>query len=97
MKVIEFIKRNISVFNIIAISVFIISSFILINIKAENSYHGLKVFFLILSFLFSIILLIIDFVVRKIIKNESKKSLIKLILYPIIFILLIYFIYIILS
>jgi hypothetical protein len=97
MKVIEFIKRNITVFNVIAIIVFLVSLFILMNIKAENSYHGLKVFLLILSFLFSIILLIIDFIIRKIIKNESKKSLIKLILYPIIFILLIYFIYIILS
>ena len=97
MKVIEFIKRNISVFNVISIIVFLVSLFILMNIKAENSYHGLKVFLLILSFLFSIILLIIDFIIRKIIKNESKKSLIKLILYPIIFILLIYFIYIILS
>ena len=97
MKVIEFIKRNISVFNVIAIIVFLVSLFILMNIKAENSYHGLKVFLLILSFLFSIILLIIDFIIRKIIKNESKKSLIKLILYPIIFILIIYFIYIILS
>lgn len=97
MKGIEFIKKNISVLNVIALIVFIISLFKILTIKSEDSGHGIKFFLLTLFIIFSFLLLILDFIIKIIIKNVSIKTLIKLIIYPIIFILLIYFIYIILS
>lgn len=66
MKVIEFIKRNISVFSVVALCVFLF--FIKLIIYTDlNSCKGAVIFiFLLISFLF----LIFDFILKKLIKNR---------------------------
>jgi hypothetical protein len=66
MKVIEFIKRNISFFSVVALCVFLF--FIKLIIYTDlNSCKGAVIFiFLLISFSF----LIFDFILKKLIKNR---------------------------
>jgi hypothetical protein len=80
MKVVEFIKRNISLFNVIAICIFLITLFNLITIKPDESAHGMAGSLLLGSLSFSIVLLLIDFLMRRTIKNESSLFIIQVLL-----------------
>lgn len=84
MKVVEFIKRNISLFNVIAISIFLITLFNIITIKPDESAHGMAGSLLLGSLSFSIVLLLIDFLMRRTIKNESSLFIIQVLLILII-------------
>ncbi len=92
MKVIEFIKRNISVFNSIAILIFFyLIKFIVIN--KFNNYDN-HLIFIIITFIIFIVFcffLLIDFLLKKYISSRLKLNFIELI----ITIILISFIYII--
>ena len=80
MKIIEFIKRNISLFNVIAISIFLITLFNILTIKPDESAHGMTASLLLGSLSFSIVLLLIDFLMRRTIKNESSLFIIQVLL-----------------
>ena len=84
MKVVEFIKRNISLFNVIAISIFLITLFNIITIKPDESAHGMAGSLLLGSLSFSIVLLLIDFLMRRTIKSESSLFIIQVLLILII-------------
>lgn len=84
MKVIEFIKKNISLFNVIAISIFLITLFNILTLNSEESAHGMASSLLFGFLLFSFVLLFIDFLMRKTIKNESSLFIIQLLLILII-------------
>lgn len=84
MKVIEFIKRNISIFNIISIFILFVCIFNIITLKPEDSGHGLVGAFLIGLLLLSILLLILDFIMRKTINNERTILIIQLLILLII-------------
>jgi glycopeptide antibiotics resistance protein len=84
MKVVEFIKRNISLFNVIAISIFLITLFNILKIRPEESAHGMVGSLLLGPLLFSFFLLLIDFLMRKTIKKESSLFIIQLLLILII-------------
>ena len=92
MKGIEFIKRNISLFNVLSTFIFLISLFILLTMKPEDSSHGMASRLLIQLLLFSLILFFIDFLMRRIIKNESSLFVIQLLLIFIISFLIYYLI-----
>lgn len=80
MKVVEFIKRNISLFNVIAISIFLITLFNILTIKTDESAHGMTGSLLLGSLSFSIVLLLIDFLMRRTIKSESSLFIIQVLL-----------------
>ena len=80
MQVVEFIKRNISLFNVIAICIFLITLFNLITIKPDESAHGMAGSLLLGSLSFSIVLLLIDFLMRRTIINESSLFIIQVLL-----------------
>ena len=80
MKIVEFIKKNISLFNVIAISIFLITLFNILTIKSEESAHGMAGSLLLGFLSFSLVLLLIDFLMRKTIKNESSLFIIKVLL-----------------
>ena len=84
MRIIEFIKRNISLFNVIAISIFLITLFNILTIKSEESAHGMAGSLLLGFLSFSLVLLSLDFLMRKTIKNESSLFIIQLLLILII-------------
>ena len=80
MKVIEFIKRNISLFNVIAITIFLITLFNILTIKPEESAHGMAGSLLLGFLSFSFVLLLIDFLMRRTIKSESSLFIIQVLL-----------------
>ncbi len=80
MNVIYFIKRNISIFNFFAVLIFIFSVFNLIILKGENDYHGMATVVLYGFLLISLILLLVDYFLRKIIIDTSTLAIVQIIL-----------------
>ena len=67
MKVIEFIKKNISVFNILGV-IFLLSSIVIFfNSLNKIDYHGFAKGLSILILIFSLLLLILDFIFKNLI------------------------------
>jgi hypothetical protein len=89
MKIVEFIKRNISVLNIFSVIVLLITLYEFFTISFKNSYHGSASGILFGFFIFSLIVLLIDYIIRLIFKDRLVLFLIELIL----LILFIYFNY----
>jgi hypothetical protein len=63
--VIEFIKKNISIFNIIIILLLFISIVVFISSVNEPDYHGFARGFSYFFLVYSLLLLLLDFVFRK--------------------------------
>jgi hypothetical protein len=80
MKVIEFIKRNISVFNVISLLLlfFILKEFLFYN-SFEDPY-GLKILFIIFVLFLIFIVLIIDIFFKKYIKSRLKLNILELVI-----------------
>ncbi len=70
MKIIKFIKRNVSVFNTFSVIVLLITLYEFFTISFENSYHGSVSGILFGFFIFSLLLLLFDYVLRLIIKDR---------------------------
>lgn len=88
MKGIEFIKRNISFLNTISIILILCLLFEFFTMLPENSYHGMASAILIGFFIVSLLLLLIDYVLRLLFKD-------KMILFLVEFVLLIIVVYLI--
>jgi hypothetical protein len=89
MKVIEFIKRNISVFNVIALFIFLFFIKLLINTDLSSCKGPVIFIFLFLSIIF----LMLDFVTKILIKSRLKLNILQfviLIILSILFYLKIY-------
>jgi hypothetical protein len=82
MKIIEFIKKNISVFNVVALCVFLF--FIKLIVYTDlNSCKGAVIFiFLLISFLF----LIFDFILKKLLKKRLYLNFLQLFILILIYI-----------
>jgi len=90
MNVIDFIKRNISLLNTVSIIIIVCLLFEFITMSSEDSYHGMASAILFGFLIVSLLLLLIDYVLRLIFKD-------KMILFLIEFVLLISVIYLIYS
>jgi len=80
LKILEFIKRNISVLNTFSLIILLPTLYEFFTITSENSYHGSASVILFSYFIFSLIVLLIDYILRLIIKNRLDLFLIELIL-----------------
>jgi hypothetical protein len=81
MKIVEFIKKNISVFNCISIMIFFyLVKFIYINKSNEEDNH--LIFFLIAFVIFIILIfsLLFDFILKKIITQRLKLNFVELLI-----------------
>lgn len=76
MKVIEFIKRNISVFNVIALFIFLFFIKLLINIDLSSCKGPVIFIFLFLSIIF----LMLDFVTKILIKSRLKLNILQFVI-----------------
>jgi hypothetical protein len=85
MKVLEFIKKNISVFSILGILFLLLSILTYISSKNQPDYHGYAEGFSYIILVFSLFILILDFIIKQIIKDRIFLNLIEGILFiPII-------------
>ncbi len=92
MKIIEFIKRNISVFNTISVLIFFyLIKFIVINKFNDNDNHLIFIIIAFIIFIVFCFFLLVDFLLKKIISSRLKLNFIELII-TIILISLIYII-----
>lgn len=92
MKIIEFIKRNISVFNTISVLIFFyLINFIVINKFNDNDNHLIFIIIAFIIFIVFCFFLLVDFLLKKIISSRLKLNFIELII-TIILISLIYII-----
>ena len=81
MKIVEFIKKNISVFNCISIMIFFyLVKFIYINKSNEEDNHLIFFLFAFVIFIILIFSLLFDFILKKIIRQRLKLNFIELII-----------------
>lgn len=89
MKVIDFIKRNISVFIIFGVFFLLISCLIFITSINESDYHGYGRGFSIITFILGLLFFILDFILKQFIKDRFNLNFFEVILT--IFILVYFF------
>ena len=82
MKVIAFIKRNISVFNVSALFIFLFFVKLLIYTDLSSCKGPVIFIFLLISFL----LLIFDFILKKLLKNRLYLNFLQLLILVLIYI-----------
>ena len=70
MKVVEFIKRNISIFLIFGVFFVLLSCVIFLISINEPDYHGYAKGFTIIIFTLGLFLFIIDFILKQLIKDK---------------------------
>ena len=70
MKVVEFIKKNISVFSVISLLFILLSCIIFLTSINEPDYHGYARGFTIIIFTLGMFLFIIDFILKQLIKDK---------------------------
>ena len=95
MKVIEFIKRNISVFNIVALSLILTIIIGFFSLEKDNFWNSTITLIYILGIGLSLLFLIFDFLTKKNIHPRLKLNLIQL--FILIIIPLIYYFLILIS
>jgi hypothetical protein len=79
MKVLEFIKRNISVFNLTSFILFFYSIYLLILLKKGESFYYAVVSIIITLLVFSFFILFLDKILNKWFKSRLFKNILELI------------------
>jgi hypothetical protein len=89
MKVVEIIRKNISIFLIFGIFFILLSCIIFLKSINEPDYHGYTRGFSIIIFTLGLFLFVIDFILKQLIKDKLNLNFIESVLF--IFILIILF------
>lgn len=80
MRIIEFIKRNISLLNVVSCILLFCLLFEFITMLPEETYHGLASGILFGFFIINLLILLVDYILRLIFKDKLTLFLIELIL-----------------
>jgi hypothetical protein len=89
IKIVEFIKRNISLFLIFGVFFVLLSCVIFFTSLNEPDYHGYARGFSIIIFTLGLFLFVMDFILKQLIKDKFNLNFIESVL--VIFILIIFF------
>ena len=89
MKIVEFVKSNISIFLIFGVFFVLLSCFIFLTSINQPDYHGYARGFTIIIFTLGLFLFIIDFILKQLIKDKFNLNFFEVVL--LLFILIYFF------